>query len=1124
MNALVRAGLFAAALHSPGRAAADDAGRARVWRGGPASPSARPAPGEAAPAEWTDGRRDTFAALAPDSPEEAVRVGFEWDAPRPVAAIEADFLALGGDRFEPRGGTLRLEVKSAAGWCAVSGRLARDESRRDELAKYQEFGGVAWRIAFARCEALGVRLVLQRPRRDGAFGVYALRELAVADDPSAPLVALARGALAAPIAADPPPPPLDEAALDLAREPGVRRSHDGVGLVLVWPRARMVSEATLDARDPTAIDWWAGDGWRNVLVRSTETHVDAHGTPQTTVRFVPHAVTRLRFIHADEGARVAVRLGERARADFEAMRRQWDDPLARQVAEAIGDPDYADAAAWLLPNDGAAALLGRPEDPVETLVAWNGTLHETEHGDEGPWDLGAPPGSSLAAGSRARWTDRIAAFALDGELFGNDPDRTTRRAVGDGRPGVVTRSERDGLVAYTRAYVTAPGDVAWGTLVKVTVENDRTARRVATFDAILARRAAQGDLFERAPRRATFTRDADPRVLREADGTIALYSTPPASFEIGAFETLARWSFVLGPQESRELTLFFPSANAPLRSADPLAELDATRSRAAFETYWDGVDGACGLELPEAPLDELVRGLLAQCRIALFDERGGGAHDAADLTLKSGAYACEEYRGIEEGGAALALARFGQVDAARRAMQRMLLADVTDPGGERHVERAAVALARACQVWRLAPDRDLLERMRPRLVALADEIAAARAADEAGDDEFAGLFPRHAYGAGAGPARSLAEAALAWRGLVEFARLSADVGDRVTAAPFAAEAEALRARLERAVEQFTDRSVDPPFVPMAVDVGSSRDAPDWRRAEEPHPWLGGDPLGEAWSRSASLLLETGLFDPGQPLATWIRQTLERHGGQWLGLARFHAALDATHGLGAIASLADTGDEGDASAFRSGAFAFLAHGLARDVFTGGELTGVVPLRVSNVALRERMLDARWDFGLDGHDLSVDDYGRALGSEPLTAAAGAGLLLIRRMVIEETGGATPRADPAATPEVLHLLRLAPPRWLSDGRRLRFDALPTVFGPVSLEVHSRIDEGVVRGRIQVGSAAGPRRDHLQLKRIVLWIHSPDGASIRGARFDGEPLRAVHETSIELPVDRGGEFEVGF
>jgi hypothetical protein len=106
----------------------------------------------------------------------------------------------------------------------------------------------------------------------------------------------------------------------------------------------------------------------------------------------------------------------------------------------------------------------------------------------------------------------------------------------------------------------------------------------------------------------------------------------------------------------------------------------------------------------------------------------------------------------------------------------------------------------------------------------------------------------------------------------------------------------------------------------------------------------------------------------------------------------------------------------------------------------------------------------------------------------------------------------------------LRLTRRRAGSETGRLRFDGLPTVFGPVSLEVHSRIGEGVVRGRIQVGGAAGPRRDGLPLRRIVLWIRSPDGTAIRGARFDGEPLTSVHEDSIELPVDRGGEFEITY
>ena len=61
--------------------------RARVWRGNASR-------GETAPAEWTDGDATTFAAWTPEAPDSVVHIGFEWSEPRPVAALEVDFLAM----------------------------------------------------------------------------------------------------------------------------------------------------------------------------------------------------------------------------------------------------------------------------------------------------------------------------------------------------------------------------------------------------------------------------------------------------------------------------------------------------------------------------------------------------------------------------------------------------------------------------------------------------------------------------------------------------------------------------------------------------------------------------------------------------------------------------------------------------------------------------------------------------------------------------------------------------------------------------------------------------------------------------------------------------------------------
>jgi hypothetical protein len=299
---------------------------------------------------------------------------------------------------------------------------------------------------------------------------------------------------------------------------------------------------------------------------------------------------------------------------------------------------------------------------------------------------------------------------------------------------------------------------------------------------------------------------------------------------------------------------------------------------------------------------------------------------------------------------------------------------------------------------------------------------------------------------------------------------------------------------------------------MAIDYGESgSDA--WRRAEEPYPNLSADPIGNYWSLFAPLLLETGLFDEGSRPAEWIRATLAQHGGQILGLARFHAAVDPIYGFGAIDALAAVGD---GAAFRTAAYALLAHGLARDVFTGGEVEGVFPLRVSNVAARARLDDARFNFGLYSSDVVVDDFGRATGSAPLSASAGVALLTIRRMLVEELPPLT--AGAATAPRALHLLRLAPPRWFANGRRIHLDQLPTEFGPVTLTLESHVEEGLIR--VHLVPPDGPRAP----REIVLWLNHPDGEAIRAATFDGAPLAGLFENHVVVPAAHAGDVELRF
>jgi len=1081
------------------RAAPPALGEVRLWQG--TSSVALPALADGDPLTWQE------LAPAPAPVDPAVGVG---DAPPgDYAALVIDFLAACGRIYEPAAETTVVERQVGGAWHPVAARLERDLAAIGALAHHQRVGTVRWRF------------VLQEPPADGATtGLRArLRAAATVDGRVARTVACEarlsrRGEIddaaasartdAAPSTALPPPlaAEADANLLDPCWSPVTTTS--GAAVVVRWPLPPMIGEVEIEGEVAPTLRWHDGRSERLLPVRSTAQVTREDGARTHLSTFAPIAVAALR-IELPAGARTrAVRLGAAGAAELAA---RLADPCDRWLDVVrhgpLGD-DPGAIAAQLLPLPANQALLGRAGDEAEVLVTWNGTLLQTAGTAAGRWDHGAAePG-----GARDGWRLQVAGFAIDGAVLGEPGDHLQRATLAErpdgggarGWPGVRTELRRGPLEVVQEAFVTAPGGDPHAACVRLTLRNDGLAPARHRLEVVLARRRHRSAEFEELlllPEPLSLAPDpGDARVVRDGDGTVVLVASAPGVFGGTPRERTLAYEFELAAGAARSIEFVLPSVDAPTGDAAALLATGFAPARARFVDHWREFFAAVPFELPDPGWSELRRALLAHAAIALLD----------GTRLKYGAGVYEDYYGLEEGWPTLALAQFGHAAAAQRAALEMMSAARLDPRNYHHQYRNGLAPVAAAAVARLAPDAAFLAELRPRAAAVAEWIMGNRQAETA--PEWRGLLRKHAYGGDIGqPARSLYSNATCWQGLNACAELlerAAALDATAAAARIRADAVDFRATLLHGLDQWTDRTVTPPFVPIAVDLGVEGEA-GWERVERPYVHLGDSGRGSYWALFAPLLLETGVLPVDSPLEAAVRATLEQRGGTLLGLPRFHAATDAVYGLGSILA---PGRAGDADEFARRAAAYFAHALDRDVFTGGEVAGVEPLRLSSQAAGARRAAARWQFDLYSGEWGLARFGRATGSEPLSSAAGIGLMLLRRMVVEEYDAA---GEEWGAPARLELLRLAPARWWRPGARLATERLPTAFGPVAIEVTTAADRFRARIALPTGDPRFPRP-----AQVRLWLRDPERRALRDVRLDGTPWPAFGATSIDLPADR--------
>jgi len=97
-------------------------------------------------------------------------------------------------------------------------------------------------------------------------------------------------------------------------------------------------------------------------------------------------------------------------------------------------------------------------------------------------------------------------------------------------------------------------------------------------------------------------------------------------------------------------------------------------------------------------------------------------------------------------------------------------------------------------------------------------------------------------------------------------------------------------------------------------------------------------------------------------------------------------------------------------------------------------------------------------------------------------------------------------------LRLLYGVPRAWLADGSKLEISRAPTMFGPISLEVRSKLDEGTVNVHVDPPARGA--------KKLLLRAPVPAGFRIETADIDGSKAQLAGIDTVDLtgrsqPID---------
>ncbi len=339
-----------------------------------------------------------------------------------------------------------------------------------------------------------------------------------------------------------------------------------------------------------------------------------------------------------------------------------------------------------------------------------------------------------------------------------------------------------------------------------------------------------------------------------------------------------------------------------------------------------------------------------------------------------------------------------------------------------------------------------------------------------------GLLPKDNYaGDIAEQVYSLNSNANCWRGLHDVAAMLDEMGSHDEARKLQETAKEYRDAILKAADQSIRKDSQPPFIPVAL------------LADEPaHDPLTATRTGSYYDLICPYVIGSEIFGQGSDQENWLLGYMQQHGGIALGMVRTSPAQGEFKDQPGVVPLYGVRyqlallrrDEREKALV--GFYGQLAQGMTRGTFIGGE-------------------GSRFVHG--------DSDGRSFYLPPNSASNAAWLIALRYLVIQDWD-----LDADGKPDTLRLLYGVPRSWLADKAPLQISHAPTMFGPISFEMRSKLGEGIVNVHVDP-----PAR---MPKKTLLRAPVPDGFQIESADIDGSKAQLIGSNVVDLsarsqPID---------
>jgi hypothetical protein len=458
-------------------------------------------------------------------------------------------------------------------------------------------------------------------------------------------------------------------------------------------------------------------------------------------------------------------------------------------------------------------------------------------------------------------------------------------------------------------------------------------------------------------------------------------------------------------------------------------------ARSGVVAFWRSrLDEGASISVPEPRVDNAYKAVLTQELVMTWRYSIGNPY--------------QEFSFPESVDVSQVLAEFGFLAEAKSVLRTSFTRAPTPYPSWKKGER----LAAAAEEVSLADDQAFLQSATPTLNSFVSSLAASMHGDLLAPERYSSDIPDQVYG--------LHAQAVVWEGLNAMARVWAAQGKTADARRARALATRLARGLRHAVgaseRTLPDGSL---FLPAALLDG-----------EQPYGSLTSARLGSYWNLVMPYALASGFFRPGSREARGALRYIELHGSRLLGLVRAGgyalygrsptppaSGTDEVYGLNVARFLGDLdqADELDLSLYGE-----LAAAMTPNTFVSGEGATVAPL--------------------DG------ERDRAMYLPPNSASNAAFLETLRQLLVHETRTADD------TPSGLQLAYATPREWLSSGKRIDVQKLPTSFGPLSYSLVAGVT--TVRATIDVPSRS-------PIGSLTLRLRLPNGRRIASVELAGHP-----------------------